>query len=275
MADIDQTISIRYDGKDAENHEIDLYSLGQSLQGLARVASSVGNFAITHKHARHYKKQVVRVAAQGAKANCFTMDMVWNFVQQHQILSGSFGAIVAPLITYVLFQATKKEQEAETAKAELVSVLREEVSKDRDLINRLVDSVEYLATSMKPAARQTLEPLGTSCRTVTLKIGDTSAIFNEADKAASNLKPKDEITPTLSYQILITELDVERSTGKAYVNGQDASHRRIPITIMDPLIQTQDNIYATSLAKSVSINVQARGIVKAGQLHRLFVEGPV
>lgn len=43
----DIKISLRYDGKDALNHEIDLNCLGESLKGFSKVLSTAASFSVT------------------------------------------------------------------------------------------------------------------------------------------------------------------------------------------------------------------------------------
>ncbi|MGH9439418.1 MAG: hypothetical protein ACRD22_16385, partial [Terriglobia bacterium] len=84
-------ISLRYDGLDAEKHELDLYALGESMQGFARVTGTAAHFALTHEYKRYFRSQSLRVLAKEPEANCFRVDLVFEFIRQHQILSGSFG----------------------------------------------------------------------------------------------------------------------------------------------------------------------------------------
>jgi len=274
MADIDELVVIRFDGKDADRHELDLLALGVSMQGIAKIASSTGTFAITHRHSRQLRKQVVRVAAREPRANCFSMDVVWNFVQQHQILSGSFGAVVAALMPVIYMSATKRKDETSAANSALVQLLREQVTRDRVVIDQLMNTVDRLTNDLRPAVRQTLEPLGVSCRTMTIKVSESTMTFDEADKAASHLSPNDEITDVQDFSVLFTELDVERSTGKAYVADFHPLSRRIPTVIMDSSIQTQHNLYVSALSSSRTIEVKGRALLRNNRLVRLFVIGP-
>ena len=111
LADIEHKLKIQFDGLDAANHEIELFSLGESLKGLARIASVVGNFATTEKYSKRFSCHDVRVVAREPKANCFSFEILWSFVQQHQILSGSFGAVVSALIPYILARTANKREE--------------------------------------------------------------------------------------------------------------------------------------------------------------------
>ncbi|WP_446918780.1 DUF7946 domain-containing protein, partial [Klebsiella pneumoniae] len=49
----DIKISLRYDGKDALNHEIDLNCLGESLKGFSKVLSTAASFSATQKYSKY------------------------------------------------------------------------------------------------------------------------------------------------------------------------------------------------------------------------------
>jgi len=49
-SDVIDTLSIRYEGNDANEHQIDLNALGESLQGLARILAVSAHFAQTGKY---------------------------------------------------------------------------------------------------------------------------------------------------------------------------------------------------------------------------------
>jgi hypothetical protein len=42
-----EPVRIRYDGLDADNHEIELSLLSESLHGISRIISVCSNFAVT------------------------------------------------------------------------------------------------------------------------------------------------------------------------------------------------------------------------------------
>ena len=110
----DIKISLRYDGLDAENHEIDLACLGESLKGFSKILATAGNFAVTQRYSKNVAGQDVKVYAKEARANCFTLDAVLNFVGQSQLFSGAVGSILGALIPYIL-AGTHRKRRNETA----------------------------------------------------------------------------------------------------------------------------------------------------------------
>ena len=90
--DINHKITLRYDGIDSNEGEIELFALGESLKGMARIAATVGHFAVTEKYSRHFISHDVKVLAKPPKDNCFSVDLVFDFVnntkyyQVHSVL---------------------------------------------------------------------------------------------------------------------------------------------------------------------------------------------
>ena len=107
----DIKISLRYDGKDALNHEIDLNCLGESLKGFSKVLSTAAPFSATQKYSKLVTYQEVKVYAREARANCFTLDAVLNFVTQNQLFSGIAATILGAILQYIFARNSNKKDE--------------------------------------------------------------------------------------------------------------------------------------------------------------------
>lgn len=270
MADLEACLSIRFDGIDAENHEIDLYALGQCLQGVARIAAVAGHFAATQEYSRYFVSHSVRVVAREPRANCFSMDIFWNFVKQHQLLSGSFGAITAILIPYVLSVAAGKREEMRLLKDSLDNAIRQLGNKDEKTVSRLLDIVEKMTLDLKPSVRQSVAPIGVSCKTLTVQSADRATTFDEIDKAAIMKDPDDQLTELRSFTVLITELDLERGTCKVRIDGESAE-KRFAAIITDPMLGVSGNPYVAAFASGERIDVKAKALIKDSDIARLFI----
>lgn len=92
-------ILIRYDGLDAEAHEIELAALAESLRGLARIIAVTGNFAATGRYVQHKDALDVRVVVGTPQAHCFEL---WAFVRwagEHALIATTVGGLTVALIT--------------------------------------------------------------------------------------------------------------------------------------------------------------------------------
>jgi hypothetical protein len=270
LADIESSIKIQFDGMDAESHEIELFALGDSLKGIARIAAVAGHFAATQKYSRRLNLHEVRVVAREPKANCFSLDVLWSFVQQHQILSGSFGTIVAVLVPYVLANAANKREEMNILKSSIDKLIVELGANNNHSVDRLSKIVEKMALELRPSARLVVAPIGSSCKTLTIKSPYRTSIFDEADKEQIIKSEGDEITDTRHFSVLITELDLERGSCKVYLE-EDMEDKRINAVITDPQLQVSNNPYSLAFAAGEIIAVQGKALLREGDLVKLFI----
>ena len=144
MNDDASGLIFRFDGQEADEHKLELYSLGESMQGLARIASVSAHFAATQKYSRYFVTHSFRIYAEEPKANCFTISAVWEFVKQHQILSGAFGALAAILVNWVLTSNANKVEEMKLLKDSLDRAVRELGNRDHATIAGLLGTLDRI-----------------------------------------------------------------------------------------------------------------------------------
>lgn len=270
MSDIPYTLTIRFDGNDAERHEIDLYALGESLKGFARIAATAGNFAVNQKYSRYFVSHEVKVVAREARPNCFSIDIFWTFIQQQQILSGAFGAVIGALLPYIFYKAAERKAEMKMLKDSLDKAIVELGGKNDETVSRLLDLVEKMATDLKPSVRQAVAPIGNTCRTITIHSPIRDDTFNEEDRVIIDRAPDDEFTETRDFNVLITELDLEKQSCKMRVDGAGPDDR-IPGKITDPQISVANNPYTAALAAQSQVTVKAKASLKAGSIVQLYI----
>ncbi len=272
MQNRDECINFRFDGLDSADHKLDLYALGESLQGLARIAAVAGHFAITQKYSRYFSVHEVRILASEPKANCFTVTAVWEFVKQHQILSGSFGAIGGVLIAYVLATNAKKEREMKHLKDSLDLAILELGNRDQKVVEQLIGVIGKMASELRPAAIQAVAPLGKSADylTVTTGNGEVVGTFDLSDAEEIRKLGENELTETRSVVVRLSELDTVRGSCKVHLDGSPDTDR-VPALIADPLLQKKNNIYALALASGEKISVRAKLQLKGGEVAKLYI----
>lgn len=268
-------ITLRYDGLDADFHKIELSSLAESLKGASKVISSVGNFTATQKFIKKQPNQEIAVYATGAKANCFSVQLIMDFVGQHQILSGSFGAVFGIILTYVLNRNSAKKDEMKHLKDSLDKAIQELGNKDKDTIERLLNTIDKMADSLKPSVRQMIDPIGNSCKTLNITSNRMELKnFDQIDKDFINNLEDDEIIGLKEYSVYITELDTINKTAKIYF-ASDTEKNRIIAQISDPNLSPY--IKALSLycnnpdSAEAEIKVIAKATVKQNKISKLFI----
>jgi len=272
MNDATEGLIFRFDGQEADDHKLELYSLGESMQGLARIASVSAHFAATQKYSRYFVTHSFRIYAEEPRANCFTVSAVWEFVKQHQILSGAFGALAAILVNWVLTSNANKVEEMKLLKDSLDKAIRELGNRDKSTIAGLINTVDKMATELRNAARLAVSPLGNTANllTVSARNGDFKHSYNIADAEAIRQPGPNELTGMETVVVRLSELDSLRGTCKVHLRGLPEDHR-IAAEILDPVREIANNTYALALASGSEIAVRAKFQLKNGEIARLYI----
>ncbi|EIV9530140.1 hypothetical protein [Klebsiella aerogenes] len=276
----DVNFTLRYDGLDAEKHEIELSSLGESLKGFSKILATAGTFALTQKYSRNTSSQEVKIYATEARANCFSLDTVMNFISQSQLFSGSAGAILGALIPYIFAKNAQKKEEMKYLKDALEKAIEALGNKDKDTIEGLISVINKMAGELRPSVRQAVSPIGNTCKKISVSQGNgfKPAVIDEDDKAIIDKLDDDEVLGLREYRIFFTEFDAHRMTAKVIIDGDD-SDKRIPAQISDPSASKSDNPYLLSLSRFLSngispesaVKVTAKASVRKGAICKLFI----
>lgn len=260
-------IVIRYDGKDADNHVINLHSLGESIQGAARIISTCAHFLVDSEYVKQMQAHNVLVVAKEPEANCFEISVMIKEIIPN-LFSGFAGHGLTALIGYILAKQSNSKEEMKHLKEVTLKALEMSINRDDKTNERLMSTLDRMATGLLPASRKAVSPIGMYCDT--LKIGDETAIpIDQAKKDAILNTSEEEITRLRQFEVLITELDLENHSGKVRLDGD--VDRRISAIITDPIINAIDNTYAKALAQKETISVQAKAAILDGDIVKLYI----
>lgn len=268
--DINHKLTIRYDGMDSDQGEIELFSLGESLKGIARIAATTGHFALTEKYSRHFISHDVKVVAHPPKANCFSIDVTWEFVKQHQLLSGSFGVIMAVLIPLVFSKASERRQEMKMLKDSLDKAIARIGGNEKEYNDKLIGIIEKLIEDMKPSVRSAVAPIGKTCDTITIKCPVNEYTYGIKDKEVICKDKNNELTESRVFEVLISELDWLNGTCKVALPEVD-NKARIVGKITDPQIENENNPYSIAFAAKSWLSVVAKAKLEDGDIVKLFI----
>lgn len=265
------TISLRFDGLDANSHELDLFVLGESLQGFARIISTIGHFAVTQTYSKNFSAHCVKTVAKEPIANCYKLDLVLNWMQQNQLFSGSVGALIAVLIPLIFNRYKNKAEEMKMLKDSLDKAIAALGNRDQAVIDRLATTIEKMAEELRPSARQALSPVGVSCETISIIDSQSKQVYgklNQEDKNAVAALTEKELTGIREFYITLSEMDKEKATCK--VTLPDAENR-INAVIADPVFDTPNNEYLSAFTTGQPLTVQGKGTLKNGEINKLYI----
>jgi hypothetical protein len=263
---MEETISIRYEGGDAEHHAIDLNQLGLSLQGFARILAVCGNFVETGKYNKQFDSLSVRVTATDPEQHrCYeVVAHVQSFLTSDNFWSGTGGAALAAVIAYVLSRRSGEEMK------HLKDALDRALDQNAGITNKLLATIDKMADALRPAARSATSPIGRTCTSVDLYSGQTRIANLDQDSQNLFAQPTANVFQnTKHYQGIISELDLRTGSCKVSLGGSD---QRIQAEITDPIRAVPNNPYALALASQQPISFLAKAEVdEDGEIAKLYI----
>lgn len=273
MSKINHGLIFRFDGLEAADHRIELYSLGESLQGLSRIFTASANFSNTYKISQHRSPDDIIIYAKETKANCFTITTVLDFLQQHQILSGSLSSIISAVSSYILQKnANRKTEELMDRINEIEKLINDSGIKDKKILSTIMQKIEKMPRKYRKAAQQAIAPLGQYASELKITTHDGQNEINLDIQDAIQIRRMDDeiVTELKEITIYISELDKKRRTAKIYIEGEDPNVR-FSTNIFDPYILKRKNIYIDALGSDESIKVNAQQLIKANKIKKVFI----
>lgn len=269
-------VPVTYDGKAAEEHKIDLYALGGSLQGVARILAVASHFVVTGEYAKQFGTQEVKVYAREPQAKCFEVSAIIEFAKQHQIFSGFGAALFGGVVSYIVAKTSGNREEMKLLSERLEQAIQELGNRDQKVIDRMLSTIERMADGLRPSVRMAVEPIGAECDTLTIgrksDVGKT--VIDKATRDAILSDDNTSITEMRDWEVVFTELDKESQTGKVRLVG-DETNTRIRAEVHDPAFLLSDNSYLNSYAHDRAITIKAKALLKDGEIDRLYVSDAV
>jgi hypothetical protein len=262
-------VPIRYDGLDAEQHQIELLLLGESLQGVSRILAMSGHFIATGSYAKQIQALDVKVYVTEPKANCFSLAAAIEFAKQQQVLAGVASVVLGPLIGWIVARASNNKEEMKALKDSLDKAIEHLAGQNSELVPKLLSTVERMAESLRPSVRAAVAPVGKSCSV--MRIGNGAPI-DEATAQAIRSVAADEVTEERIWNVRITELDIETASAKIrFEDSEEGDSGRFRAIVTDPVIGVQGNGYVTALAAQRPIRVRGKATLREGEIQTLFI----
>lgn len=267
---------IRYEGLDAERHQIDMMSLGESLQGFGRIYSVIGHYAATGQYVRQSQALTVKTYAQETEAKCFSVVGYIKSAAQAGMFQGSVGALIGAIVTYTLGKRSDKSEEMR----HLRELLEKQMGHNQQNLDRAMETIERLANGLEPSIKKSVAPVGESCSRIDLYAnGKMHKSVDLADKQALLSTEDGELINEREYTVMLTEFDRLYRRCKVHLLGDDADQDadecglppRINAEITDPAIQFTNNKYSTAVGSDKPIKVKAKAFLKDGEITKLFI----
>lgn len=272
----DIKFEIRYEGQDAEKHQIDMSMLAESLDGFSRVYAVVGHFVATGQYARQLPALATRVHAYESEAKCYNVPAWLSMASSTGIFQGLAGAVLTLVVTHIYSRNSANREEMK----HLRELFEKQLGFSNAVTEKMLVTIEKLTDGLQPAARKSVSPVGKTCDRIDLYEGGLR--HQSIDLAAKELilaDPETDLLPEREYAVKITEMDKVKKTCKVHFaeeddaggTDDDGSPVRVSGDITDPAIMLADNPYMAAFASGSPIKIKAKALVRDGLITKLFI----
>lgn len=273
-----EPIIIRYEGLDAERHQVDLALLGQSLQGASRLIGVSTHITLTGQYVRQSRAFSVRVLAGQPVDGCYQVPIylvgVAPFLPLLSDAGRQFGKrAVEATVNFILSKLGGKESEAIMA----METAQQAIQANRDVTLKAMDLVQSLTKAGEdqlPAARSYAAPIGPSAKTATIGEPKTAFVVDQTVRERLDEKPGETIGPTQAYTVQVSELDVVSGSCKVALE-LDGPTSRLDCDIADPVVKNPHSPYSEALDSQGWIKVMAKPHIRYGNVVKLTISDTV
>lgn len=271
MDDSLDPIPLRYEGLDATEHEIDLASLGESLQGASRIVAVVANYVATGEYKFQYQSHEVRVVTREPKAKCFELLLFIKAVGQHPMFGGFAGALLTAIIGYLIAKKSKDPTETEKRLLELEEKLIEQGNTNQKIVASMLKIIDKMTDDLHPALKQTVAPISVTCETLQIGRSEHEPLLITRERKEKILEEGEiSLDDEARFNVLITELDKENATCKVRFT-QSGEEKRIPASVADPSVRLPNDPYSLAMASENPVSVNGRLEYQDEELKRLHI----
>jgi hypothetical protein len=185
------------------------------------------------------------------------------------LFAGGAGAILTVLVSWIIAKTSNNREEMKALKDSLDKAIDHLANKDSTLVPRLLDTVDRMATSLRPSVIKAVAPVGKSCNE--MRIGDSLPIDRAAADAIRAVAA-DAVTEERTWLIRITELDLESFSAKVrFEDESEQDDARFRAAITDPAIAVLNNAYTRAFANHTVLRVRGKATLKEGEIQTLYI----
>lgn len=284
MAEV-AAFSVRYDGRDARAHVLDMRAMGTSLIGMDRIINDALVVAFEGRLPKMRERSEIGVVVAAPRAHCVDVPAalllasgVLPFSQQ---IIAEYGArFVAAAMAFILSKLGGRPKEADVHFVALMELTKEMQASQNQQFEGLValnlktqENFLALADKLRPAAVQTVNPVGRTCDEIIFPsvTGGSPTVIDAAMADAIRAKEPMEVGDMTRYQVHIDTVSISRKTMKVFVAGRDRT--LVDALIRDPVFDENpdENIYTDSLGKDLLIDAKPTMLAATGELVKLHV----
>lgn len=273
------TISLKFDGMDADSHSLDVRSLGECLVAFDRMTNYGMLSLCEYRFPRRGERFPLRVIAQEPRQGSF--DIIADLAPYTSILlplvpemfyTGA-SEILWNWASWVVKRCSGNDKQAEphfTALMDLTKELHRSQALSEERTHRfLLEALE----KMRPIARDLVAPVGPSANTLSIANPakeDSRTVIDlpmaDSIRAGERFEVGEMETMTLTVDGLI------HHSKQLKVQHPELTGKFVSASVQDPAFNEVDNPYTRAVARRGRLQVAAKPVRKLdGTLHTLYI----
>lgn len=269
-------IVIRYDGLDADRHVIEISDFADSMKGLGRIIGIAATFAATEKFTQHKDARPLKVVIGPPRDGCVIVEATLAWVDQHAMVSSTVSGLTVALVCYIFNRIAGKREEMKLLHASLETAIRQLGHRDQPTIDRLLNTVDKMAETLRPSVRQAVKPVGVTAGSMSIagrKGGGEAITVDKQMRDAIDTDEPLEIGNEVDIIALFVEMNLD--TRAARIATDPHGDDRYSAEITDPEIQVPNNAYALAFAAQEPLLVRAKPTLRDGKIERWYISGHI
>lgn len=275
---------IKFDGGDADHHSVEMRLLGESLQGIERIASDLIVAVLNNRLPKKGERTPFVVKAYEPEPGTLTIPIA---VQESaallqlgwQIFGASASDILANWFKAVLLFHSGRMPEAEQAMEHVSNLaaahneaLRQVDANRHDEMMGMQAILQSLVERLGPAAAQAVAPVGPSVRRLwffSSRRAELPQLEIDADDADRIREKADLEWSSLQQITLQTDGYIFHNHRLSVVHPQKSGF--FSAEVDDPIADLGNNPYAVAGARKALIAVDAKLGFRSGELERIVI----
>lgn len=278
----DAQIRIKYDGLDADRHEVDMRLFGRSLIGIDKIISDQIIFLTENRLPKQRERAPLLIRAQppvegsaevfGALAPMAgALPLVWDF------LTAGSGEFLWRSVSWVLDYHAGRKDRAEHNLDVMANLLREQEkaraksdARWHDQLAGWRDGMFDLVKHLHGPAKNAVAPLGQSVER--MQIGNGEAVGEEFDEpiAAAIRYAGDAEVSDLEQMILRVD-GFQHHNKTLKIERPDSPGTYMSADVRDPAFEQTPNIYTQAAEQKAQLVVTGKRVLRGERLERIYI----
>ncbi|MEX0298027.1 MAG: hypothetical protein AB3N28_03085 [Kordiimonas sp.] len=268
-------IVIKYNGFDADQHEIDLRLFGKSIAGFERIVTS-GLVLFEHGRWIRKKEQLpILLKAKQPLQGSFELPVYFGHIGGvlpllHEALANKVHEVALEWLSWVMAALSENKSKADPHFEALVALHREAMDRHERSDREQREFIQQTLDKSLQFAKDMVAPVGHSCTSIDFGLDGQSKTVVDVPTADKVRARKDtRLDDMKEYRIRIDGLTLHNR--RLQVEFTNELEHFIPAEVRDPIYDSIPNPYLTAINDQSVIEVLAKAELKFGEISKLHI----